>query len=276
VIYFQLGGRLGNQLFQWAAAKSIQKTRSEICLIHDDYHQNAPSKIIESMSNGNILLHKKNSIGRILQTVDKIFPQQANLGNLIYTEKDPFGKLGIIDVKTKIVRGFFQNWENVWSEKDLLSTALQKQTKKICEDSINIRNLNLDLSDAYVVHIRQSDYENSKFGVLSAEYYRKLNLDKTKNIIVFTDQPCLPRKYLEVLKPQRIITPNELSGEETFALMSSSKRLILANSTFSWWAGFLTLQNHGAVLIPSPWLKSGRYQGNLEYPGMMPVVAEFN
>ena len=94
-------------------------------------------------------------------------------------------------------------------------------------------------------------------------------------MIVFTDQQFLPREYIEVLNPQHIITPKELSGEETFALMSSSKRLILANSTFSWWAGFLTMQNHGTVLIPSPWLKSGHYQGNLEYPGMMSMVAEF-
>ena len=125
------------------------------------------------------------------------------------------------------------------------------------------------------MHIRQGDYINSNFGLLSPAYYRKTVIGEEKDIIIFTDQPNLSQEYLNALNPRFVITPNELSGDETFALMSRSKRLILANSTFSWWVGFLALQNSGTVSIPSPWIKSGQYEANLEYPGMLPSKAEF-
>jgi hypothetical protein len=42
---------------------------------------------------------------------------------------------------------------------------------------------------------------------------------------------------------------------ETLAVLSNGKKLIMSNSTLSWWASQFVLDRGGKVLAPSPWFK---------------------
>ena len=275
MISIQLAGRLGNQLFQWATAKSFQEKFPDLCLTYDSYHKNAPEPLIRDLSEGNLDIRKKVSTGLILRATDKFNFNNHITKKYLHTELNPYSALQHIDSRVKIVRGYFQNWEKIWEHREFLAAELLKHTDEIIKNSTRISKLSIDFSDRSTIHLRMSDYENSEFGILGPDYYSNIVTNGRKKPVVFTDSTKIPSHFLKELNPELVITPEDLNSEETFALMSKSQKLITANSTFSWWAGFLVLQNHGQVTIPEPWAKRSQYTAHLEYPGMHTAQAVF-
>jgi hypothetical protein len=110
--------------------------------------------------------------------------------------------------------------------------------------------------------VRRGDYKNYKdnFGLLSPRYYQSVIRDlqflsKDSEIWLFSDEPGqsmaeLTKSGIEIRK---VVSPLEISSSETLKLMSLSKRLITANSTFSWWAGALGQEIE--VITPQPWFR---------------------
>ena len=72
-------------------------------------------------------------------------------------------------------------------------------------------------------------------------------------------------QFLEVIKksmpnllkfdPSIISTPNDVSDAETLILMSLASRIVIANSTFSWWAARVNGSNK-TVIAPEKWFRS--------------------
>jgi hypothetical protein len=61
-----------------------------------------------------------------------------------------------------------------------------------------------------------------------------------------------------------ILTPSKVSELTALYLMSQSKILFIANSSFSWWGGYLALRNpESRVIVPSPWLKGDYDSGRV-------------
>lgn len=119
--------------------------------------------------------------------------------------------------------------------------------------------------DPIVIHIRRGDYLNLKdtYGILSEEYYLRA-LGKfnsltgvTPPIWIFSDAPneieeTMPK--LMLLDPKVISSPNGVSDAETLILMSYASRIVIANSTFSWWAARIN-GSHKLVIAPEKWLR---------------------
>lgn len=275
MINFQLAGRLGNQLFQWATALKIQENHENFGLFYDDYHQNSPTCMLSELVRGKIQIQKSNFLGRLLQVEDKFLHESTFLKNLIHTEKDTYGVFSTIPKRTKVLRGYFQNWQNVFESEHKINSELSRVAERILNSTTKVTKLKLELENFNVIHIRIGDYRNSNFGVLSPEFYSTVRQNLSGPVAIFTDQSFLPDEYLQVLKPDYIFTPNDFSSEESFALMSCADRLVIANSTFSWWAGFLALQKSREVLVPDPWLKDSHSETALFYPSMIRVNSSF-
>jgi hypothetical protein len=268
VIYIQLAGRLGNQLFQWATALNVEKAHGPVTLVFDEYHQSSPSPLLNELAQGQIAIRKRNSIGRLLQLEDRFFSRRPILKNIIKTETDPYSIFSTLPSGVRVLRGFYQNWQNVSLSKDAITKKLDQVIERQIQRSTKIQKMHQELGSFSAVHIRQGDYEYSNFGLLSPEFYQINQAQSNGPVVVFTDRDDLPNEFKIATNPDFIFSPNNLSAEDSFALMSRAKELVIANSTFSWWAGFMALQKGSKVIIPNPWSEDGTAGTALNYPGM--------
>jgi len=111
------------------------------------------------------------------------------------------------------------------------------------------------------VHIRRGDYLNFSdiFLLPDKQYYEEALLDIQRdmplaNIVVFTDD--ISTSLTIIPEPDLILGPeSKLSPAETVMLMSQASAIVGANSTFSWWAGFLSMKQEAEIIFPWPWHK---------------------
>ena len=115
-----------------------------------------------------------------------------------------------------------------------------------------------------IIHIRLGDYANlDLFGIPEKEYYFKaLRMawasNKYKKIWVFSNEPSKVEQFIpsELKKFSRIVTQELENAAATFQIMRLGKGYVLSNSTFGWWAAFLSENENAKVFVPSPWFKN--------------------
>lgn len=134
-------------------------------------------------------------------------------------------------------------------------------------ENISLRNLELvkEIRDcnSVALHIRRGDYLNNPkdfatFGNICTDYYYKKAMEYINTHIsnpqfyIFSDDPEYVKSTYNGSN-MHIIDWNK--GEDSFFdmyLMSKTKYMILANSTFSYWAAMLN-KNKELVLCPTKW-----------------------
>lgn len=121
-------------------------------------------------------------------------------------------------------------------------------------------------NDSVGLHVRRGDFVSldhaaQMHGLCSIDYYRRA-IDLVRNsrpqcrFIVFSDDPEWARAELPLDPSSVFVTGNGPSPEQDLALMSACKHHILANSSFSWWAGWLGYSPEQIVIAPAPWYAS--------------------
>lgn len=108
--------------------------------------------------------------------------------------------------------------------------------------------------DQVSIHVRRGDYVNNKFYVdlTKTDYYiRAMEQFPDSEFLVFSDD-------IEWCKNERIFEGCEFSeGKsevEDMTLMSSCKGHIIANSSFSWWAAYIS---GNKTVAPKQWHPDG-------------------
>lgn len=115
------------------------------------------------------------------------------------------------------------------------------------------------------IHVRRGDYTNNHLynNICTADYYKKAFL-KMKEvcsfdmICIFSDDMEWCRQQFDSLKdtyPLEFITWNQ--GENSFRdlqLMSLCHHHIIANSSFSWWGAWLSRNQHQKICAPKVWM----------------------
>jgi len=265
-----VNGGLGNQLFQIAYAHQGLKNTNCIEIYRDSNPRpDRPFELDEFLSvcrhsriegtSDEFLLKNKFRIIKILLRMhlnfltplfQRIF--QTNLEIKAFT----FGNSTSSKFQKKLSAGYFQHWryiENAWSNFGLeLNSTISNV--KIPE------NLLIQIQTSAVLHIRQGDLNNVKntMGILSAQYYSRaldrLFIDSPgKNVIVVTDDVPGALKVLDMRRITRIIGPETLDAWQTLKIMSLAPYLVTANSTLSWWGGYLANKAGSTVVLPQPW-----------------------
>jgi hypothetical protein len=157
--------------------------------------------------------------------------------------------------------GYFQTykWAEVPSVNELLKTLYVTNGSKQFEDL----KYRIAREKPVIVHIRRGDYASEPdFGVLPSSYYRDgLRLLQLKGeegkVWAFTDD----REWaIEILQSDglenfdiEIVDDSGLSTSEVFDLMRFGSAYVIANSSFSWWAAYLTRIDGALVVTPEPW-----------------------
>lgn len=127
------------------------------------------------------------------------------------------------------------------------------------------------------VHIRRGDYlKAAQFHVSlwDTDYYKRaLALFPDEKFLVFcrdnqnpeidtADREWCVEFMTDIVGKDRFLLADN-SGEETddLNLMASCESLVMANSSFSWWAAFLG--NHKKVICPKSWFTDGNQRTEL-------------
>lgn len=152
--------------------------------------------------------------------------------------------------------GYWQKYEYVKKSKNYIQKLLNSLSKSFFSK--------IPPQKSIVIHVRrgdQSTFLSSKiYTVLSKDYYEKainfiLELDnKIDKLIICSDDINWCKKNLISFKTfEKIYYMEETTMQQDFSVMVNSHYLVLSNSTFCWWAGFLG--NQRKVILPKKWFK---------------------
>ena len=94
------------------------------------------------------------------------------------------------------------------------------------------------------------------FNICGTDYYeRAMAMFPNENFVVYSDDPeWCKEKFKDNPKVQVMDKGDEI---EDFNLLASSKHLIIANSSFSWWAAFLCPNEGKRIIAPKQWYRDG-------------------
>jgi hypothetical protein len=120
-----------------------------------------------------------------------------------------------------------------------------------------------------MVHVRRGDYMNTKkHTVLSLEYYEEAKkyieekLGLKPRYMYFTDDPMWVKINFKIEDCDCIMSSKSYKDYQEFTMMQKCDHFIIANSSFSWWASWLskTAQNKDAEKNPKSKIVVAPYQ----------------
>ena len=285
-----LTGGLGNQLFQAAAALNLAGNKHDGVLFETSIgqprrNQEGIVELFDYLSFKPEELHlKKNNIFKKVYRLNLIIstrqPTYLNLilKNMISIFSSLIASIvarkflfvytanGIgFDVKDKInylkknrlLIGYFQSY--LYFEISAVRRMYQLKNKSAALAVAEIAE-DLNIRQKVVIHVRRGDYlKEAKFGLLSLGYYAKaIAYFKSigfQDFLVFSDDIVGAKNILDNLNEGNLeyFKKNDISSSELIELMTYAGGYVIANSTFSWWAGFLRKNESAVVCAPHKW-----------------------
>ena len=238
-IGIDLYGGIGNMLFQLATAYALSKRNNSkmyIMYIHENIHG---SNKLEWITN-------------------KIQKTTRNLKNHYY-ETGPYSCTNI-HVNSTNLHGYFQ------CEKYFIDYRSDILT--LFKEPIYLNNVleSYDYSNVIAIHVRLGDYLypgiSDVLFIDLTEYYKSAiqyiyaHVDTPKFIIVCEDTIENIIKVYPFLESFNTLQRNIGTKSDEFDLyyMSRCKGVVCANSTYSWWAGWLNQTNDKIITIPNKWI----------------------
>lgn len=215
-------GGLGNQMFQYAFAKTLSL----------DYNTD---------------LYVKSSSIIYRPYLLNIFGIEDNEGININWNK----KIEELEVYKK---GFENNYKNLEDNNYDIHGYWQNENYFLKYEEQIRKDFHIDpiISDdnSVTIQVRRGDYVNNpRFEYCTIEWYEKaINYYGIKNLNIISDDPYWCNWAFSKYKPN-IIVGNE---EEHLRYMIGSKNLIISNSTFAWWGAWLSKSKN--VIYPDVWL----------------------
>ena len=275
MIITKLNGGLGNQLFEYACARNLQlKFNDEMWLDIEGFKRSPRHYSLEhfALSQDVKVLPEKDSKSLILlQAISKINRNLAFwLGPLFGTyiwKSSVFKPLFIQDTKHKklYLYGYWQSEAYFKENKDQIIKELKVKTPipQECKGLLK----EVEKPNSVCVHIRRGDYEDCGFLHCDERYYNKgVEYIRQKypdlNIIVFSDDINWVKKNMTFTVP---VTHVELSipDYETLRMMYLCKHFVISNSSFSWWAQYLSENPNKIVIAPDYWLPGDKENRSL-------------
>jgi hypothetical protein len=124
------------------------------------------------------------------------------------------------------------------------------------------------------LHVRRGDYVTNPncaafHSVCPKEYYDAAVelilswLGPAAELFVFSDDIEWTRRHITYPLPTTYVDWNADRNYEDLRLMSACRALIMANSTFSWWGGWLNPQSDKLVIAPREWFKAPGFVSDL-------------
>lgn len=257
VVY--LKGGLGNQLFQLLAGLHFSKTLGRELLFVDSWYAikhskshsqrslRVPeiSKWLDIKQRQAPLFLRFNSFLRLVRRLPRRL--QILFGYYGEIRRDDTSMLELDTRSRFVINGYWMD-PPILNEIDLVSNAIQQYC---IENKHRYQQLHEFIEDNCVIamHIRLGDYKDHSdlYDVINFDYYLQC-FEEAKNTLeqkykkvflwVFTDDILHASAiYSNQFQIDRWVSKEDISSDlDTMCLMSKSRAIICANSSFSWWS----------------------------------------
>jgi len=289
MIIAEIIGGLGNQLFEYANAKALSlKLNQEVYFdlsFFDRYHRNDVYRL--DKFNTNIPIATTNDIYRLKRHEKKpdIYRKiSRKLGLSQYSnwkyhfdnswfEKNNLSKL--ISLKNMYVSGYYGDERYFMEIKEIIRKEFT------LKNSLNTENTkvlsHIENSNSVSIHVRRGDYINNPyFAEIPLDYYRRaINYIETyqpnSSYFIFSDDLNWVKENLKPEQKTVFVDINDAATDYMeLTLMASCKHNIIANSTFSWWAGWLNKNKNKIVIAPKTWYDNKKAQYSYDKGNLIP------
>ena len=291
-----INGGLGNQLFQYSYAHIGPLSADlEIQITVDSQpRKDRPFELIPLLkycSHQHGPIKKKNSplfLNHLRNVIFRLFPKF--LAHWLVNKLTPnFEVIQFASSKNEIdksglIVGYFQHWNLVEQAWSTFGPEIQSLVSQTAKNSFEINKLLQESKPLVVAHVRRGDLVNltKSMGVLDFQYYetalQQIPLARTRfNLIVVTDDITGAKPITNLLMPDHTFGPDRMNSLETLSLMAISDFVVSANSTLSWWGGYLALKRGASAFIPNPWFKNWTPEVGtaFNFPGFKVLPAAF-
>ena len=268
-ILVEIKGGFGNQIFQFAFANKLKDEGFNV-FINTEYFKFNREEIKDNTYRN--LIIKENIFGlkkinifylyffKILKKINesrklnKLF-KRSGLPYFIKLKDSNFDKK-LLDTKFVHLDGYWQNIDNLVSQKEFLVEALSKID--ILKKPINF----LPQENTVMLLIRRGDYIKMEED-LSLNFYKKCietitnKLDKFE-LSIFTDDIQWVKEQKIFDNAKRVFGPEEEPEKvlDLFSKMLQNKHFIVANSTFSLIAAFVKEMDDSIIIVSDPWFRN--------------------
>jgi hypothetical protein len=263
-----LGAQLGNQMFQYAAARALASARgSELLLyfppgVHDALFSGyRPSARRWEEADGIARpylarLLRTSQLSRVLKRSERLRP----LGRRRWYENDGFN----LDPKFThlggdlVLKGYWQSYKYFHHIRNSLRVEL-RYTRPLSEAAESAAKSIEEHDHPVAIHVRRGEYVTDGWPILSNEYFEKalemlMSSQKISSpgLFVFSNDPAWCVRELFPGRPKTVVSAMGTSAGEDLHLMSRCRYILISPSTFSWWGAYLS-DCARAVLAPFRW-----------------------
>lgn len=292
MIYLEIAGRAGNQLFRYAFARKIQILTGRKLFIDfhrvyeekGDFWENSLKRFkvteYEEVKDKKILKKNMSLIQKIIyfwyKSCSFILKKNKEKQKAWQMKKQPllnrfgfcFLELGYFDYDVEKLKKnkfiyicgsfespkYFDDIRNELLEEFEPKSHIKEENKMLIE---KIRN-----SESICVSVRRGDFLNLNFyNVCNNQYYSKaLNYFKkiysNPTFVFFSDDIEWCKENLKVDNCECLYETGKDDVAEKLMVMKQCKNFIISNSTFSWWAQYLSVEKNKKIVSPSRWYNS--------------------
>ncbi len=278
-----LGG-IGNQMFQYAAGRSLALTTSQSLVF--DLNDFSDYKLHHGFELNRVF--NVNAESASANTVNEVLGWRANhLARRMLRRSQCAGLRGnkfVVEPHFNYWPDFFNLAGDCYLHGYWQSERYFKQIESVIRRDFTFREAlaerNLELASEVAqtqsvsLHVRRGDYvSDAKTGqvmdVCSLEYYRKAICYVAEHIVkpvfyVFSDDITWVKENLSVSYPCVYVEHNrQKESYRDMQLMSLCRHNVIANSSFSWWGAWLNAHSEKLVVAPKNWFRNGANDSDL-------------
>ena len=278
MIIVNLKGGLGNQMFQYAIGYCLSKKKDtplyfDIRLMEEHKIKPSPRNVPRDFDldvfDIEKKIAKKKDLLKILQ-----FPNNYRIRKLITIILDKLNLFAFYEEKrmfdNRILKTKYMNlyldglWQSENYFKDYRSEILKIYNfDKIRDDQRNINFLNkINYEKSICLNVRRTDFiNNPEHNVVTLDFYKKA-IFKIQSIIgndiefyIFSDDLEWCKNNFSFLE-KKYYVDHDLAGYKFYNylyLMTNFKNFIIPNSSFAWWAAWLSQKNDKIIAVPEKW-----------------------
>lgn len=265
-ILVRLGGRLGNQMFQFAAGKALANRLDAELTVEGFDRETSSKSYVQVFGAFDIPLSytriRKTRLDKLRIKLSKRGVTIPGRGPKLFVEKGFRYDPGFESLQGSIhLIGGWQSHRYF----ECIGDEIRATFSGPATLSTNARDALTQISSTTLpvaVHVRRGDYASnprilSRHGLCGRDYYLRAANHLQANglhdchFFVFSDEPHRAREVLGNLTNTTFV--QNTSQEEDIFLMSACRHNIIANSTFSWWSAWLNPREDKVVIAPKAW-----------------------
>lgn len=281
MIITRLYGGLGNQLFQYAAGRSLAHHLGSILKLDITPFQGYKLHTY-GLTHWNIQedfakekeVRKFQRMGIITRLLGNVPAWRTNY-TVIQEKHFPYCPEVFYATGNVMLVGYWQSEKYFLKIEEVIRREFTVKTPQVGRDR-EIAEKVKD-TDSISLHVRRLDYvtdikTSQTHGTCSLEYYNR-SVDfisqrvKAPHVFIFSDDSRWAKENIRLSQPVTFVDHNDASRNfEDLRLMSQCKHNIIANSSFSWWGAWLNTNPGKMICTPAKWFSDPRHDTRDIYP----------